>query len=104
MSEMDDQVAPEVSSKTGTTLDADRAHLGLVRRMRAIATADDDAGVADDVLKAARAAVDDLPLDDLESYAGTHFLFTDDAPMELMVDFWLRKRLAKERLRRLLAG
>ncbi len=74
------------------------AHLGLARRMRAIAVAADDAALTDDVLKAARATVESLAPEDLRSLADMHIMFKDDAPFDVMVGFWLRKRLAAERL------
>lgn len=74
---------------------------GLGRRMRAIAVAMDDIAVGEDAIMAARAEVESLTVDDLESLADMHLLFIDGAPTDVMVDFWLRKRLAKERLSQL---
>ena len=80
------------------------AQSGFVRRMRAIGAADADTTFDVDVLAVARAAVDVLSLEDLESLAGMHILFMDDAPEDVMLSFRLRKRLAEERLKTLRAA
>lgn len=69
---------------------------GLVRRMRAIHKAADDANFDPAIVAAARARLASYSEKDLKDMAGMHILFNEDATAEDMQHFWLCKRIAAE--------
>ncbi len=79
-------------------------HDGTGRRIHAIAIAGDDDAVGADALAAARAAISNLSVAELQDLANAHILFADHAPPEIMVNFLLRQRLAAELLEKMSAG
>ena len=67
--------------------------------MRAIADAYDDDAVSADVRAATLSELAGQSVEELQTMADMHILFADDAPADLMLAFWLRKRMARELLK-----
>ena len=68
----------------------------LVRRVRAIRKAADDANFDAGKVAVLRAEFENLSDEDLKALAKMHLLFSSDAPAETMEGFWLGKRIAGE--------
>ena len=68
----------------------------LDRTLRLIRSAYDDDAIDLAVKSRERTRLSLMPDDDLRTMAETHILFTDGAPSDLVLNFWLTKRLAEE--------